>query len=259
MNEEKIKECVERIKFESTIPKFLKQDVINQLIKKFESGLLKQKYPKKIKNPLKIVLQFYKTYNQKYYNLIVEGLNKNQIILSKNEKSYSKKNKTYINLVGNDSDSFIIVHELAHFIDLNQNIIPIKYSFLCEVFAFYIEKKFESFLKDEKYKKLKEVRRNNRLYFESKMLKAIEQEWYYENLYKKKGKIVINERDKEKLKIITHFDYDLKVGLINYLLRYPLANWLSEYLLSLTSIKEEEFVKICLNTNLYEILEKIKF
>ena len=187
MNEEKIKECVERIKFESTIPKFLKQDVINQLIKKFESGLLKQKYPKKIKDPLKIVLQFYKTYNQKYYNLIVEGLNKNQIILSKNEKSYSKKNKTYINLVGNDSDSFIIVHELAHFIDLNQNIIPIKYSFLCEVFAFYIEKKFESFLKDEK-------------------------EGYYENLYKQKGKIEINERDKEKLKIITHFDYDLKVG-----------------------------------------------
>ena len=32
------------------------------------------------------------------------------------------------------------------------------------------------------------------------------------NLYKQKGKIEINERDKEKLKIITHFDYDLKVG-----------------------------------------------
>lgn len=73
-------------------------------------------------------------------------------------------------------------------IDKNSNpsIVPNEYWFLSETFAFYIEKELEKWLEKEKYKDLISTRKNNRMYFESKMLQAIENELYYENLFKKK-------------------------------------------------------------------------
>lgn len=55
----------------------------------------------------------------------------------------------------------MLVHELAHFIDKNSNppIVPDDYWFLSETFAFYLEKKLENWLENEKHKYLISTRK----------------------------------------------------------------------------------------------------
>lgn len=75
-------------------------------------------------------------------------------------------------------------------------IIPDKYWFLSETFAFYVEKKLENWLLNKDHEDLINTRRNNRMYFENKIVEAIENELYYENLYRQKGTIAESDIDK---------------------------------------------------------------
>ena len=89
------------------------------------------------------------------------------------------------------------------------------------------------------------------------MLEAIEYEMFCERLYKESGKLELNDLDANKISFIKRYDYDLDIGLVNYLLRYPLANLLTEYLIKDYNLKKDEDIwKVCLDTNLYELLEK---
>lgn len=259
MENQQIKKFINQVKLESTYRKFLKSDIIYQLINIFNVAIEKQNYSSKIENPLEIALQFYKEYNAQYYNMIIEQIKSKRIVISQhNVKSFTdtKNNTAHIRLYGNDGDLFIIVHELAHFIDRNSNppIVPDEYWFLSEVFAFYIEKKLENWLKNEKYKDLIFTRINNKIYFESKMLKAIENELYYENLYRQKGTIEESDIDIKKIKYIAQ--YDVSSNITNYLLQYSVANILSEYLINNHLLSNDyELVEKCINMDLYEILE----
>lgn len=249
-----------RVKVESNIHKFIKEDLIYQLIDYFKKDYTKMDYPQNINNPLGIVLEFYKSYNKEYYKIILEGINSNRIIINKNEtKSLVDTNnrRTFIRLSGNDSDIFILAHEFAHYIDRISNppIIPDKYSFLCEVFSFYIEKQLELWLNHKEFYELIQARRNNRMYYEEKMLNAIEYELLCEKLYIQNEQINIEDLDAHKIKKLMRYDYDLNVGLVNYLLRYPLANILSDYLLNNNLIKKDaDICSTCLNSNLYEVI-----
>lgn len=259
MENQQIKKFIEQVKLESTYRKFLKSDVIYQLINIFSATFDKQSYSSEIENPLEIALQFYKEYNAHYYNAIIEKIKSKGIVISQdNSKSFfdTENNKTYIRLYGNDGDLFIIVHELAHFIDKNSNppIIPDEYWFLSETFAFYIEKKLEIWLENEKYKDLISTRINNRMYFESKMLKAIENELYYESLYSQKGRIDESDIDIKKIKSI--MQYDVSSNIVNYLLQYPIANILSDCLINNHLLPDDnKLAENCINMDLYKILE----
>ena len=259
MENKQIKKFIEQVKLESTYRKILKSDIIYQLINNFNVAINKQGYSSEIDNPLEIAIQFYKEYNDQYYNTIIKEIKSKGIVVSEDiGKSFTdtENNTTYIRLYGNDGDLFIIVHELAHFIDKNSNppIIPDKYWFLSETFAFYIEKKLEIWLKNEKYKNLISTRINNRIYFESKMLKAIENEIYYESLYRKKGTIEESDIDIKKIKSV--MQYDVSSNIINYLLQYPLANILSDCLINNHLLSNDyELADKCMNMDLYEILE----
>lgn len=260
MEKVRVESFIERVKIESSFHKLLKKDLIYYFIDFFKKDYTKKQYSKNIKNPLEIALQFYKSYNGQYYNIIMNSINKSNIIISNdNEKSFvdTATNKAFIKLSGNDSDIFILVHEFAHFIDRNSNpkIIPDEYYFLCEVFSFYMEKQLELWLNDKEYGNLIETRKHNRMYFESRMLNAIEYEMFCEEFYKKSGKIELNDLNITKVQSIITYDYDLSVGLVNYLLQYPLANILSDYLIYDQVIKNDADIhKICLNTNLYDVL-----
>lgn len=118
-----IKNFIEQIKLESTYRKFLEKDIMYQLIDIFNIEITKIDYLVTIKNPLKLALQFYKEYNIEYYNMILEGFKNKRIIFQNKEKSFTdtQNNKAYIKLQGNDGDVFILVHELAHYIDRNSN------------------------------------------------------------------------------------------------------------------------------------------
>lgn len=260
MEEKIIKSFICRVKKESCINKFLKEDIIYKLISCFNEKCNKKNYTKLIKDPLNIVLEFYRNYNDKYYQMIIDGIENGKIIINENNiKSFvnMKNNNAFIKLAGNDSDIFMLVHEFAHYIDgnLKPNIIPNQYHFLCEVFSFYIEKKLEIWLDNKMFHELIDTRRNNRIYFETKMLKSIEYELFCEKLYNKTGQIKKEDLDIKKIKSIQCYDYDLNTGLINYLLRYPLANILSDYLIyNQMVINDNDIYKVRLNTNLYEII-----
>ena len=81
-----IKNFIEKVKLESTYNKFLKKDIIYQLISIFNKDYEKLTYTKKIKNPLEIALKFYKHYNNDYYSMIIEGLQNSNIIISQKLK-----------------------------------------------------------------------------------------------------------------------------------------------------------------------------
>ena len=204
-------------------------------------------------------MNFIKTIITITTNIIIESIQNKKIVISQhNGKSFTdtNNNTVYIGLYGNDGDLFNIVHELAHFIDRNStpSIIPDKYWFLSETFAFYIEKKLEIWLKNEKYNNLIFTRTNNRMYFEIKMLKAVENELYYENLYKQKG--IIEESDIDIKKIKSIIKYDISSNIVNYLLQYPLANILSSYLIDNNLLQDDkQLVEKCINMDLYNILE----
>lgn len=258
MEEQQIEDFIEKVKKESTYKKFIKMDIIEQLITIFDTNPKKGKYPKTIKNPLKIALNFYKDYNPQYYEMIIEGIKHKKIIISKDQKKSfvdTKNNAAFIALYGNDGDLFMLTHEFAHFIDRNSNpvIIPDKYWFLAETFAFFMEKKLEIWLDNKKYEDLINTKRNNRIYFETKMLETIKNELYYEKLYIKNGRLFRDDISTKKLKAIMKYDI---VNLVNNLLSYPIANILSDYFITNNLIHcDNEFVLVCLNINLYEILK----
>ncbi|HIU40282.1 MAG TPA: hypothetical protein IAB68_03190 [Candidatus Aphodocola excrementigallinarum] len=259
MKDSETKEFVKKVKVESAYRKFIKKDIIYKIINIYDKNFNKQSYPNKIDDPLKIALDFYKNYNINYYNIIINGLRNKRIVISKeNGKSFVDKenNKSFIRIYDNDADVYVIVHELAHFIDGNSNpkIVPNQYWFLSEVFSFYMEKKLELYLKNEKYSDLISARINNRMYYESKMVEAIKNELWYEDLYRKNG--VIKKEDIYIKKIKTIIKYDIECNIVNYLLMYPVANILSDKLIKDAIItNDNELVKECLNMNLYDVLE----
>ncbi len=255
-----INEFIEKVKIESKYKKFIENGVISKLFKIFNSKCEKQYYSNNIDNPLELSLEFYKNYNLEYFKIITNGIKNKKIILDRNiHNSFTdiEENVTYINLYGNDGDLFVIVHEFAHFIDRNSNpnIIPNEFSFLGEVFSLYMEKKLELWL-DEKYNDLISIRRNNRLFYETDMLKIVKNELKYEKMYIKKGNIDSKNLKLEEVKKIMKYNFP---NIVNYLLRYPIGNILSNYLINNNVLKSDrELCLTCLNVNLYEVLNEYK-
>lgn len=80
---------------------------------------------------------------------------------------------------------------------------------------------------------------------------------YCETNYKKLGHINRDDLEEKRIQELMSYHYDQNIGLINYLLRYPIGNILSDYLMNHSFMKSEhDICQICLNTNLYDILEK---
>ena len=250
--QEELDDYIEKIKKESQYSKFVTIDIIHLLIDRFKSNS-KIDYSHNIENPLDMALEFYKNYNKDYYEMILKGINEKRIIIDNNDNSHvdTSDNKTYIKFCNNDSDIFIFVHELAHYIDRNSHIIPNEYWFLSETFAFYIEKKLEKWLDKKQYSDLIVARQNNRIYFESKMLEAIRIELKYEDIIKQNGSIQGEDIDLNDLKVLKKYNYD---NLINYLLQYPIANIISNYLIEKKGVKDIDFVDECLKINLYDLV-----
>lgn len=117
-----------------------------------------------------------------------------------------------------------------------------------------MEKRLEKWLDGDNYKELIYTRINNRRYFEKRMLRAIKYELYYEELFTKRGNICDSDINLKEMKYIKRFD--VSSNIVNYLLRYPLANILSDYLTNNFLLQNDsELVKTCLNINLYNVLE----
>ena len=67
MKEQQIKKFIEQVKLELTYKKFLKSDIIYQLIDIFNTtnvAFEKQNYSCEVENPLEMALEFYKEYSK---------------------------------------------------------------------------------------------------------------------------------------------------------------------------------------------------
>lgn len=74
-------------------------------------------------------------------------------------------------------------------------------------------------------------------------------------MYRKNNKIEKKDININKIKAIKK--YNISSDIVNYLLQYPLANIISDYLLNNCNIqKDTEIVNKCLNANLYKILKE---
>ncbi len=113
-----------------TINICLKRDFILELIDGFDVDVEKLNYPDNNLDKLSISLNFYRSFNLDYYNIINHGITNKDVIISSGVNSHvnTKSSKTYIKLMGNDGDVITIVHELAHYIDRvsNPHIVPDK-------------------------------------------------------------------------------------------------------------------------------------
>lgn len=251
---------IENVKQNSVYSKCVKRYVIDKMITIFDGSYTKKQYPRNINNPMQIALEFYKQYNYEYYQIIIDGIKDKRIIIDdKIKASYTDQyeNKTYIKLNGNDRDLYMLVHELAHFVDrsLTPNIIPDKYNFLCETFSFYMERQLEKYLikQNGNYDELITIRNNNRVYFESKFIKHIKSQLYYEDLYKKQGIISEGQIDIEEAKELLGYNVS---NIVNYLLRYPLGNVLSEYIIKNNLLKSDsDICQVCLKLDLNVVLD----
>ena len=254
------KQDLDKIKKEASYKKIVEMKVFENFFEMFSERYLKVDYPSAITNPLHMALEFYKYYNLDYYVIIVKAIQNKQIVIGENlAKSYVDTNsgKSYIRLSGDDSDLFNLVHEFSHFIDRNSSphLIPDEYWFLAEVFSFYMEKKLELWL-GNKYSELIVARKRNRLYFESKMVEAIKYQLKYEEMYLEKGSIRSEDVDPEEMQLINRYNYP---NLVNYLVMYPLANVLSEYLINFyANLSDKDLYQTCLSLDLYEVMENFK-
>lgn len=251
---------LKKVMIESSYKKIVEPEILKNFFEIFDKDFEKEEYDSSIDDIYNMALDFYKDYNLKYYNKIINAIKNNQIIIKEHIKnSYTNTNsgKTYIKLNKNDADLFILVHEFAHYIDRSQNphIIPDEFWFLSETYAFYMEKKLEIWL-GRKYQKLILKRRENRMYFESKMLKAIKYQLKYEKMYLEKGNITEEDLKHTEIRIIEQYNYS---NLVNYLLQYPIANVLSDYIIrSFQEDLDEKFYQICLDMNLYKVTKEFQ-
>ena len=264
MSKKEVNNFITKIQNESQIKKIVNMDIINQLIDTFDKKVDKKEYPNTIDSCFDPVLSFFKEYDPDgYYQLIMDVLNDEEVIrimcsnyISKpNGKSYVEMENgeviAHVHFIGDDSDAFMLVHELAHYIDKVKNIIPDEYWFLSETFAIYMEKIFEKWLIKEEYNDLIEIRKNNRKYYESKMMNAIKIELYYEDLYKK-GILNKSSINVEDLELLMAYN---ESNLVNYLLQYPLANVISNCLIHKDYVSTNRFVEECLNVDLYKAIK----
>lgn len=234
----------------------LKEEFILELIDEFDVPINKLDYPNNKLDNLSISLNFYKNFNLGYYNIINQGINNEDIIISNEFNSHveTESSKTYIKLMNNDGDIIMIAHELAHYVDraLKPHIVPDKYWIFGESFAFYIERELEKFL-GQKYEYLFDIRKNNRLYMEKNMLQIIKLALHYKNEYLKSGKLELTEKDSKNIKRIMNLGHD---NLINFCLSYPIANITSLYLMNFGSnIDKENFCELCLSYDIKKFFE----
>ena len=191
-----------------------------------------KKYAKSDIDALDIALKFYHTYFEEYYHLICAGLSKEDIIISPTAPgSYTLPgvNKSYVKTNGTEKDILVIIHEMAHYCDVcsHPHIIEYHRVVYSEVVPFYIERIFESEMKEE-YQRVISARKVNRNTTAGDCLELALLMLKYEDYYNAHGNIDDIIDDKEMKKIMSRDSNNL----VNHLIRYPLATLYSAYMLS---------------------------
>lgn len=251
-----------KVEMESTYNKLLSRKAINTLINYFDVDIEEITYSNTISNPKELALSYYQEYFPEYYKIILDGIKTGKIKIGSDiEKSeVLEDGKCFIKLNNDDFDLIVIVHELGHYI--NNNITSKfvqKHRIFGEVVSFYFEKDFEE-KNIGKYGNLFSARRSHRILSERKMIHAIKYMLEYEDYYLEHGNIdaIIDEK---KIKLILKLSSYHCIGYgeydtVNTLLKYPLANLISSYMIiNDLEMKQNIDEYIIYNIDLFELME----
>ena len=254
MDIELLEKFKKKVEMESTYDKLLSRKAIDTLIDYFDVDVEEIHYSKTIFSPKELALSFYQVYFPEYYEIILDGILTGKILISNSVKqsvTYLDTGEAQIKTFNTDKDVFEIVHEFAHYIDLHlyPHLVG-EYILFSEVVSFYFEKCFEK-IYQKYYLYLIHIRRNNRLFYECEMLKVIRYMLEYEDYYKQHGNIdaIIDE---DRIKLIMSYKSN---NTVNTLLKYPLANLISNYMI-INDIKMRQNIDeyIMSEFNLFELM-----
>lgn len=245
--EKMIEDFKEKVRLGSGYHKLVSRDNILKLEEYFAECTSHEKYYESDNDVLSIALEFYYKYFKDYYYVILSGLYNGDIIISPNEKgSYTipDKGKSFIKLKGQERDLFVMIHEFAHFVDVKSNPHLIEYHKwgYSEVVPYYVEKVFAKEM-SEKYARVINARRVNRNTTINHMLEVIILMLKYEDYFKMHGE-VDSIIDIEEVKRIMNED---SKNVVNTLLKYPLANLYSAYMI-LNGISLEKRLNVFLDS-----------
>lgn len=245
--DEMIENFKEKVRLGSGYHKLVSRDTIIKLAEYFSECTKVEKYKKCDIDVLDIALRFYYEYFKEFYNIILSGLYNGDIVISANVPgSYTlpDEGKSYIKLKGQERDIFVMIHEFAHFIDVKSDPHLIEYRKwgYSEVVPYYVERVFSTNMMD-KYERVINARRINRNSTINHMLEVILLMLKYEDYFRKYGTIdaII---DIDEVKRIMNEESQ---NVVNTLLKYPLANLYSAYMI-LNGIGLEKNLNILLDT-----------
>ncbi len=258
VEEKIIKDYNEILKDECNYDKLLSYEQVLKLRNIANKKIKDKKYPHNIKDPLKVVLEFFEEVYPEFYGLIIKGIKDKRIIFNSDGCYVNTTNGIcHLQDIKDDSAVFTIAHEFGHYIALNTNppIISNKYKMFAEVLSIYMEKQLEKYFKDKNiYLDAINARKVNRAYVDRNMIDVIYLEYTYENKYKS-SKLFLTDLDLNNILKITRLKGS---NIINQLLTYPLGNMISDYLIDNNISINNDLIDNLTLINIDELLEKYK-
>ena len=192
--------------------------------------------------PFYLGIKFYEEKYPEFYNKIVKASEMGRLIISEGEnKSCTNRltRRILINLRGNNRDAFTVVHEFAHYIDLENEdkyVPKCKGNLYSETFAFYMENQFEKYLLSKGFYVPVEDNRLRRKSVLSWYASVLNDYLWLSNIYKNTGRIPNYEQERVK-NILYIGSNDLKL----YITRYLLGDVISDSLrgTNITYLKDD--------------------
>jgi len=145
------------------------EESVQKLIELFDVNAIRFNYEKTLSDPLRTALEFYKSYDEDFYEVISWGILNDRVIIGdfvKKSHVNVEKRMCYIKTEGNDHDVYVMVHEMAHFVNaiLGQKFIDRNNVIYTEVYSYYMERQLDKFLSKRGYIQPVFARHQNRTY-----------------------------------------------------------------------------------------------
>lgn len=179
----------------------ISEESIQKMIKLFDVKAIMFKYEKTISDPLRTALEFYKEYDKEFYEIISEGILNDRILIGDFVKrSYVSVDKKlcFIKTEGNDHDVYVMIHEMAHYVNamLNQKFIDRNNSIYTEVFSYYMERQLDKFLIARGYYEVVFARYQNRTYSTCETAKSLKNFLTLKRIYETNKLGLLLEQDR---------------------------------------------------------------
>ena len=144
---------------------------------------------------------FYKAYDEQFYEIISFGILNDRILIGdfvKRSHVNVDKKMCYIKTEGNDHDVYVMVHEMAHYVNaiLGQKFIDRNNVIYTEVFSYYMERQLDKFLLEKGYHQLVFTRYQNRTHSTCETARSLKNFLDLKRIYETNKFALLFEKDR---------------------------------------------------------------